>query len=89
LDSSLLRFFTAAVVATCCDIIDSTTPNAVFVDNMAVLISSYDDVLTYWFSGTDEERKTRHWKGLKETDDEIRQKFAATWCVSLFPSCFP
>ncbi len=35
--------------------------------------------MTYWFGGTEEEQKIRHWKGLKETDDEIRAKFAHTW----------
>jgi len=39
-------------------------------------------ILTYWFSGTDDEQKTRHWKGLKETDDEIREKFFYT-CEAL------
>eukprot|EP00656_Telonema_subtile_P021292 TRINITY_DN2231_c0_g1_i1.p1 TRINITY_DN2231_c0_g1~~TRINITY_DN2231_c0_g1_i1.p1 ORF type:complete len:291 (-),score=77.43 TRINITY_DN2231_c0_g1_i1:308-1180(-) len=38
-----------------------------------------EDVLTYWWSGTEEEQKVRHWYGRKETDDEIRRKFFNTW----------
>lgn len=35
--------------------------------------------LEYWFGGDKAECMTRHWKGLKETDDEIREKFLPTW----------
>ena len=42
-------------------------------------LATAEEVLNYWFSGTAEDRKTRHWKGLKETDDEIRAKFLPTW----------
>lgn len=38
-----------------------------------------EGIIEYWFSGTKEEQTIRHWKGLKETDDEIRTKFADTW----------
>mmetsp|Transcript_42035 Transcript_42035/g.47775 ORF Transcript_42035/g.47775 Transcript_42035/m.47775 type:complete len:196 (+) Transcript_42035:361-948(+) len=37
------------------------------------------DILSYWFGGSTEEQKIRHWKGLKSTDDEIRSKFLPTW----------
>ena len=40
-----------------------------------------EEVVTYWYSGTKEEQTIRHWKGLKETDDEIREKFADTWAA--------
>ena len=38
-----------------------------------------EKILEYWFSGTPEDQRTRHWKGLKETDDEIRAQFLPTW----------
>ena len=38
-----------------------------------------EKILEYWFSGTPEDQQTRHWKGLKETDDEIRAQFLPTW----------
>ena len=42
-------------------------------------LATAEDILAYWFGGTADEKKTRHWKGLKETDDEIREKFLTTW----------
>ena len=45
----------------------------------APAVCDAEAILTYWFSGTEDEQKTRHWKGLKETDDEIRAKFLPTW----------
>ena len=37
------------------------------------------NVLEFWFAGDKSENMVRHWKGLKETDDEIREKFLPTW----------
>lgn len=50
------------------------------------VVCTPEEILSYWFSGTDEERKIRHWYGCKETDDEIRVKFAPTWTALLPPS---
>ena len=43
------------------------------------MVAFADDVVEYWFSGAALEQKKRHWFGLKETDDEIKEKFQATW----------
>jgi uncharacterized protein (DUF924 family) len=45
-----------------------------------------EEVVSYWFSGTEEERTTRHWRGLKGTDDKIRAKFAPTWMALSDPA---
>ena len=42
-------------------------------------VDTPDAILGYWFSGSVDDQKTRHWAGLKSTDDEIRFKFFATW----------
>jgi uncharacterized protein (DUF924 family) len=55
-------------------------------DDGAGVICTPEEVLSYWFSGTEEERKIRHWYGRKETDDEIRNKFEPTWTALSPPS---
>ena len=47
--------------------------------NMSTEIATPDQVLDFWFAGDKSENMVRHWKGLKETDDEIREKFLPTW----------
>ena len=49
-------------------------------------VCSPEEVVSYWFSGTEEERTKRHWRGLEETDDEIRAKFAPTWMALSDPA---
>lgn len=53
-------------------------PN-ITIGNPSNRVDAPDAILDYWFGGTVEAQKTRHWKGLKSTDDEIRLKFLATW----------
>ena len=49
-------------------------------------VCSPEEVVSYWFSGTEEERTKRYWYGLEETDNEIRAKFAPTWMALSDPA---
>merc|ERR1712086_254032 len=63
------------------DRLEATSPVKYSSRTAEAPVCTPEDIITYWYSGTKEEQTIRHWKGLKETDDEIRAKFADTWAA--------
>ena len=56
-----------------------STKIATTISRSTASVRAAHHVLDFWFAGDKSENMVRHWKGLKETDDEIREKFLPTW----------
>ena len=56
-----------------------STKIATTISRSTTSVRAAHHVLDFWFAGDKSENMVRHWKGLKETDDEIREKFLPTW----------
>ena len=56
-----------------------STKIATTISRSTASVRAAHHVLDFWFTGDKSENMVRHWKGLKETDDEIREKFLPTW----------